>query len=162
MPGASAIFGIVIEKSLSVTGTVVPPLAADDPAGAAELVVFELELEPHAASISASAPTARARVSERLMRDGVFMVGDTAICPHWISTHSTSILGDGDHLRLEATRRWRDGWRPSVWLFDFDGTLVDSVELILDSYRYTTATVLGETPPEDVRGDASAGRCRMR
>lgn len=50
----------------------------------------------------------------------------------------------------EATRRWRDGWRPSVWLFDFDGTLVDSVELILDSYRYTTATVLGHTPPDDV------------
>ena len=50
----------------------------------------------------------------------------------------------------EATRRWRDGWRPSVWLFDFDGTLVDSVELILDSYRYATAAVLGETPAEDV------------
>ncbi len=50
----------------------------------------------------------------------------------------------------EATRRWRDGWRPSVWLFDFDGTLVDSVELILDSYRYATAAVLGETPSEEV------------
>ena len=49
-----------------------------------------------------------------------------------------------------GTRRWREGWRPSVWLFDFDGTLVDSVELILDSYRYATAQVLGETPSDDV------------
>lgn len=49
-----------------------------------------------------------------------------------------------------VTERWREGWRPSVWLFDFDGTLVDSVELILDSYRYATATVLGETPPDEV------------
>jgi pyrophosphatase PpaX len=37
-----------------------------------------------------------------------------------------------------------------IWLFDFDGTLVDSEELILDSFRYATATVLGAVPPDDV------------
>jgi pyrophosphatase PpaX len=37
-----------------------------------------------------------------------------------------------------------------IWLFDFDGTLVDSEELILDSFRHATATVLGEVPPDDV------------
>jgi pyrophosphatase PpaX len=41
------------------------------------------------------------------------------------------------------------GTRP-IWLFDFDGTLVDSEELILDSFRYATATVLGTVPPDDV------------
>jgi pyrophosphatase PpaX len=35
-------------------------------------------------------------------------------------------------------------------LFDFDGTLVDSVELILDSLRHTTRTVLGRVVPDDV------------
>jgi pyrophosphatase PpaX len=37
-----------------------------------------------------------------------------------------------------------------VWLFDFDGTLVDSEELILESFRHATREVLGETPPDDV------------
>ena len=40
-----------------------------------------------------------------------------------------------------------------VWLFDFDGTLVDSEELILDSFRYAALVVLGEEPPDDVRAD---------
>jgi pyrophosphatase PpaX len=53
-------------------------------------------------------------------------------------------------LDSAGTRRWREGWRPPVWLFDFDGTLVDSVELILDSYRYATAKVLGETPTDEL------------
>jgi len=35
-------------------------------------------------------------------------------------------------------------------LFDFDGTLVDSVALILDSFRYATRTVLGVVPPDAV------------
>jgi pyrophosphatase PpaX len=35
-------------------------------------------------------------------------------------------------------------------LFDFDGTLVDSVALILDSFRHATRTVLGAVPPDDV------------
>ena len=35
---------------------------------------------------------------------------------------------------------------PRTWLFDFDGTLVDSVALILDSFRHATATVLGSVP----------------
>ena len=37
-----------------------------------------------------------------------------------------------------------------VWLFDFDGTLVDSEALILASFRHATQAVLGETPPDDV------------
>jgi pyrophosphatase PpaX len=39
---------------------------------------------------------------------------------------------------------------PSVWLFDFDGTLVDSERLILASFRHATSTVLGATPSDDV------------
>ncbi|MGZ4431411.1 MAG: HAD family hydrolase [Gaiellales bacterium] len=39
---------------------------------------------------------------------------------------------------------------PHVWLFDLDGTLIDSEELILDSFRHATATVLGETPSDEV------------
>ena len=39
---------------------------------------------------------------------------------------------------------------PPVWLFDFDGTLVDSEALILSSFRYATDHVLGETPSDDV------------
>jgi pyrophosphatase PpaX len=38
---------------------------------------------------------------------------------------------------------------PRTWLFDFDGTLVDSVGLILDSFRHATRTVLGRTLPEE-------------
>jgi pyrophosphatase PpaX len=39
---------------------------------------------------------------------------------------------------------------PPTWLFDFDGTLVDSVALILDSFRHATATVLGSVPDQSV------------
>src|SRR5260221_11641054 len=39
---------------------------------------------------------------------------------------------------------------PSVWLFDFDGTLVDSENLILASFRHATGAVLGATPSDDV------------
>jgi pyrophosphatase PpaX len=35
-------------------------------------------------------------------------------------------------------------------LFDLDGTLVDSIELILASHRHATLSVLGESPPDDV------------
>ncbi len=35
-------------------------------------------------------------------------------------------------------------------LFDLDGTLIDSIELILASHRHATLTVLGESPPDDV------------
>jgi pyrophosphatase PpaX len=38
----------------------------------------------------------------------------------------------------------------SIWLFDFDGTLVDSEALILASFHHATKVVLGETPPDDV------------
>ncbi|MGN6380453.1 MAG: HAD-IA family hydrolase [Gaiellales bacterium] len=47
-------------------------------------------------------------------------------------------------------RRWAEGWRPDVWLFDFDGTLADSVELIMASFRHATARVLGYVPEEAV------------
>jgi pyrophosphatase PpaX len=45
------------------------------------------------------------------------------------------------HRRLGTIQRMtvsRD-----TWLFDLDGTLIDSEELILDSFRYATRTVLG-------------------
>jgi pyrophosphatase PpaX len=42
------------------------------------------------------------------------------------------------------------GGSPATWLFDFDGTLVDSVELILESLRHATLTVLGHVVPDDV------------
>lgn len=35
-------------------------------------------------------------------------------------------------------------------LFDLDGTLVDSAELILESYRYTMRVHFGEVPPDEV------------
>lgn len=37
---------------------------------------------------------------------------------------------------------------PRVLLLDLDGTLIDSSELILASYRHTMRTHLGETPPD--------------
>lgn len=43
----------------------------------------------------------------------------------------------------------RDGGYDPV-LFDLDGTVVDTVELILDSFRYATRTVLGVTLPDEV------------
>ena len=39
---------------------------------------------------------------------------------------------------------------PETWLFDFDGTLVDSVALILASFRHATRTVLGHVPADEV------------
>src|SRR5690348_14428356 len=50
----------------------------------------------------------------------------------------------------DVARRWAEGWRPRVWLFDFDGTLADSVELIMASFRHATAQVLGYVPEEAV------------
>ena len=37
-----------------------------------------------------------------------------------------------------------------VWLFDFDGTLVDTHGVILDCYRHAALEVLGEELPADV------------
>lgn len=37
-----------------------------------------------------------------------------------------------------------------VVLFDLDGTLIDTLDLIRESMRYTTQTVLGEALPDDV------------
>jgi pyrophosphatase PpaX len=36
-----------------------------------------------------------------------------------------------------------------TYLFDLDGTLIDSVDLILTSFRHTMARHLGHVPPED-------------
>jgi len=36
-----------------------------------------------------------------------------------------------------------------AYLFDLDGTLIDSVELILQSYRHTVKTHLGKVPPDE-------------
>jgi len=49
-----------------------------------------------------------------------------------------------------VTRVTKSGDAPATWLFDFDGTLVDSVELILDSLRHATRTVLGRVIPDEV------------
>ncbi len=38
--------------------------------------------------------------------------------------------------------------RPSALLFDLDGTLVDSIELILASFRHAFAEVTGRVPPD--------------
>ena len=38
--------------------------------------------------------------------------------------------------------------RPLALLFDLDGTLVDSIELILSSFRHTFRTHLGAVPPD--------------
>ncbi|HEX4573997.1 MAG TPA: HAD-IA family hydrolase [Gemmatimonadales bacterium] len=38
----------------------------------------------------------------------------------------------------------------STFLFDLDGTLIDSIELILRSYRHTLRAHRGEEPPDDV------------
>ncbi len=35
-------------------------------------------------------------------------------------------------------------------IFDLDGTLVDSYDLLIDSFRYSTQTVLGRTIPDEV------------
>ncbi|MDX1395215.1 MAG: HAD-IA family hydrolase [Gemmatimonadota bacterium] len=40
--------------------------------------------------------------------------------------------------------------RHDVILFDLDGTLVDSADLILESYRHTMRTHFGEVPPDQV------------
>ncbi|HEY6807767.1 MAG TPA: HAD-IA family hydrolase [Gemmatimonadales bacterium] len=40
--------------------------------------------------------------------------------------------------------------RLSTFLFDLDGTLIDSIELILRSYRHTIKTHRGYEPPDDV------------
>ena len=38
----------------------------------------------------------------------------------------------------------------TTFLFDLDGTLIDSIELILRSYRHTLRTHRGEAPADDV------------
>lgn len=38
--------------------------------------------------------------------------------------------------------------RFSTYMFDLDGTLIDSIDLILTCYRHTTETHLGKIPPE--------------
>lgn len=52
--------------------------------------------------------------------------------------------------RSPVADRWAAGWRPQIWLFDFDGTLADSLDLIMASFRHATASVLGKTPADDV------------
>ncbi len=47
--------------------------------------------------------------------------------------------------------------RPFALLFDLDGTLVDSLDLILESFRHACATHLGRVPP-DAEWIAGMGR----
>jgi len=39
--------------------------------------------------------------------------------------------------------------KPEAVLFDFDGTLADTTEMILQCYRHTMTTHLGECPPDE-------------
>ena len=48
----------------------------------------------------------------------------------------------------EASSSSSSGFDPVV--FDLDGTVVDTVELIVESFRFATRTVLGEVLPDDV------------
>ena len=40
----------------------------------------------------------------------------------------------------------------TTFLFDLDGTLIDSIDLILRSYRHTLKTHRGIEPPDEVLG----------
>ena len=37
-----------------------------------------------------------------------------------------------------------------IWLFDFDGTLVDSEAVIMASFRHATGEILGYVPPDEI------------
>jgi pyrophosphatase PpaX len=58
--------------------------------------------------------------------------------PGWVQTYHRLV---GTIQRMTVSR--------GTWLFDLDGTLIDSQELILDSFRYATRTVLGAQPDDD-------------
>ena len=47
--------------------------------------------------------------------------------------------------------------RFSTYLFDLDGTLIDSIELIMSSFRHTMLTHRGAVPPDDEWRAGSAG-----
>ena len=47
---------------------------------------------------------------------------------------------------------------PDHVLFDLDGTLIDSIPLILESFRYTLRTHLGARPRTTCSSTASARR----
>jgi pyrophosphatase PpaX len=47
-----------------------------------------------------------------------------------------------------SERRPHPGFDPVV--FDLDGTVVDTVELIVESFRYATSTVLGKVLPDEL------------
>src|SRR2546422_3046433 len=49
-----------------------------------------------------------------------------------------------------GSRKLASGVALSTFLFDLDGTLIDSIELILRSYRHTMRLHRGHEPPDDV------------
>lgn len=49
-------------------------------------------------------------------------------------------------MRLQGSQTSVESWR--TVLFDLDGTLADTVDLILRSFRHTMETHLGEAPPD--------------
>jgi pyrophosphatase PpaX len=57
------------------------------------------------------------------------------------------VTGDAQTTQLPAAERLR---RLQAILFDLDGTLIDTVELIRVSFRYATRTVLGYELPDSV------------
>src|SRR6476659_1146725 len=132
-----------------VTATELPP-----PPAATVVVAEEEEPEeelPQALRASASSPTAEPTHNERERRRMDCMVSHTtAEWPRIRSCergHTPRGHYDGGmnvaQTRSDAARRWASGWRPEVWLFDFDGTLADSLDLIMASFRHATGRVLG-------------------
>ncbi len=52
--------------------------------------------------------------------------------------------------RIDANEKWSPGQPLTAVLFDLDGTMIDTIDLIRDSFVYAARTVLGEVPPDDV------------
>ena len=137
LPGASLEpDATVMEKSLSVTFTVDPADAwLEGAAAGVDAAAAGVELEPpleepQAVAAGRSAPAKRMEEISRMRRSRVM---------------PSPTPRPTDRISYDAAMR------PfPVWLFDFDGTLVDSEALILASFRHATQVVLGRTPSDDV------------
>src|SRR5674536_101637 len=66
----------------------------------------------------------------------------------WIRSCSPSLLRGSSTWSVIVSEASSSGFDPVV--FDLDGTVVDTVELIVESFRFATRTVLGEVLPDGV------------